>query len=66
MSGFRRRGSFIGLVTRGEEINPREEAHFERVRKIAQVLEKQDAADIGGLSDRNLNPPTRRAPKASR
>jgi hypothetical protein len=50
MSGFRWRGSFIGVVTRGEEINPREEAHFERVRKIAQVLEKTDVADIAGLS----------------
>ena len=44
MYGFRWRDNFIGLVIQGEEIDPREEVYYERVRNITAVLEKEDAA----------------------
>ena len=42
MYGFRWRENFIGVVIRGEEIDPRQEVYYERVRNVAAVLEKED------------------------
>jgi hypothetical protein len=46
MSGFRWRGNFIGVVTRGEEIDPRQEVYYERVRQIAEVLDRKDNGQL--------------------
>jgi hypothetical protein len=53
MYGFRWGDSFIGVVIRGEEIDPRQEAYYERVRNIAEVLGKEGqlAADLTSPPD---------------
>jgi hypothetical protein len=46
MYGFRWRENFIGVVMRGEEIDPRQEVYYERVRNIAELLEKEENMHI--------------------
>ena len=68
MYGFRWRDNFIGVVIRGEEIDPRQEVYYERVRNITEVLEKEDKMrlTLATPPDYNKSPPLRRAPKVSR
>jgi hypothetical protein len=33
---------FFGIVRRGEEIDPRQEAYYEHVKRIAELLQKED------------------------
>lgn len=44
---------FFGMVRREEEIDPRREAYYERVRRIAEMLQKEDNMAITLLSEQN-------------
>jgi hypothetical protein len=41
----------FGIVRRGEEIDPRQEVYYERARRIAEVLQKEDNMAITLLSE---------------
>jgi hypothetical protein len=43
--------SFFGIVRRREEIDPRQEDYYERARRIAEVLQKEDSMVITLLSE---------------
>jgi hypothetical protein len=68
MYGFRWKDNFIGVIIRGDEIDPDQEVYYERVRNIAEVLEKKDnmLVTLPTPPDHNQNPPPRTTSKASR
>jgi hypothetical protein len=51
--GFRWKGIFIGVVRRGEEVDPRQEVYYERVRRLTEVLQKDDEMSITLLDQQN-------------
>ena len=64
LHGFRWGNGFIGLVTRGEEVDPRQEVYYETVRRLTELLEKEDSMVVSlpvAATDPNKTPPTRKA-----
>jgi hypothetical protein len=60
MYGLRWRENFLGVVIRGEEIDPRQEVYYERVRNIEEALAKEDSMllTLPTSSDDRDNAPT--------
>jgi hypothetical protein len=60
LHGFRWGNGFIGLVMRGEEVDPIQEVYYERVRRLTELLEKEDTMVVSlpvAAVDSNKTPP---------